>query len=128
MNFGVCNNGVDGIVAGVTAISTTPGSLCYEAKLPSGAVDSGRASLLVGRSILNDQSFFGQFIEVFTSDPTVDCGFAPHEPPPPVGPQTKDECKNGGFRAFPSFGFKNQGDCVAFVATRAKNEPGRNRP
>jgi len=85
-------------VAGVVAASVLPGSLCYEARLPDGGRDSGRASVLVGRSILNDGSLFGQ-IEVFTSDPTVDCGFAPEEPPPPppVGPLSKDDCKNGGF-------------------------------
>lgn len=36
-------------------------------------------------------------------------------------PQTKDECKNGGWRQFneppPGLGFKNQGQCVAFVET-----------
>jgi hypothetical protein len=28
-------------------------------------------------------------------------------------------CKNGGYRDFPQF--KNQGDCVSFVATGGKN-------
>ena len=32
---------------------------------------------------------------------------------------------NGGWQAF---GFKNQGDCVSFVATHGKNEPGKNNP
>jgi hypothetical protein len=36
-------------------------------------------------------------------------------------PATKEECKNGGWRSFP--GFKNQGDCVSFVATGGKNPP-----
>jgi hypothetical protein len=36
-------------------------------------------------------------------------------------PTTKEECKNGGWRNFP--GFKNQGDCVSFVATGGKNPP-----
>jgi hypothetical protein len=36
-------------------------------------------------------------------------------------PTSKDQCKNGGWRNFP--GFKNQGDCVSFVATKAKNQP-----
>jgi hypothetical protein len=34
---------------------------------------------------------------------------------------SKDQCKNGGWRDFP--GFKNQGDCVSFVATTGKNPP-----
>jgi hypothetical protein len=37
-------------------------------------------------------------------------------------PTTKDQCKNGGWRSYP--GFKNQGDCVSFVATGGKNPPG----
>jgi hypothetical protein len=36
-------------------------------------------------------------------------------------PATKDECKNGGWRNFPQF--KNQGDCVSFVATGGRNGP-----
>jgi hypothetical protein len=40
----------------------------------------------------------------------------------PPFPTSKDECKNGGWRNFP--GFKNQGDCVSFVATGGRNQPG----
>ena len=36
-------------------------------------------------------------------------------------PTSKDQCKNGGWRSYP--GFKNQGDCVSFVATGGKNPP-----
>jgi hypothetical protein len=42
-------------------------------------------------------------------------------------PTTKDECKNGGWETFTGFQgqtiFKNQGDCVSFVATGGKNQP-----
>jgi hypothetical protein len=37
----------------------------------------------------------------------------------------KDECKNGGWRNYGVF--KNQGDCVSFVAT-GRQEPASNRP
>jgi hypothetical protein len=37
------------------------------------------------------------------------------------GPTSKDECKHGGWRDFGVF--KNQGDCVSFVATKGKNPP-----
>jgi hypothetical protein len=37
-------------------------------------------------------------------------------------PTSKGQCKNGGWRTFGVF--KNQGDCVSFVATRGKNPPG----
>ncbi len=36
-------------------------------------------------------------------------------------PTTKDQCKNGGWRTYGIF--KNQGDCVSFVATKGKNPP-----
>ena len=42
--------------------------------------------------------------------------------PPPLSSLTsKNQCKNGGWRAFGVF--KNQGDCVSFVATGGKNLP-----
>jgi hypothetical protein len=37
-------------------------------------------------------------------------------------PISKDECKNGGWQSFGTF--RNQGDCVSFVATKGKNPPG----
>jgi hypothetical protein len=46
----------------------------------------------------------------------------------PVLPTSKEVCKNGGYMTFPALGFKNQGDCVSFVATGGKNEPGKNVP
>jgi hypothetical protein len=36
-------------------------------------------------------------------------------------PTSKEECKNGDWRTFGVF--KNQGDCVSFVATKGKNPP-----
>jgi hypothetical protein len=36
-------------------------------------------------------------------------------------PTTKDQCKNGGWKTYGVF--KNQGDCVSFVATKGKNQP-----
>jgi hypothetical protein len=42
--------------------------------------------------------------------------------PTPLLPTSKDQCKNGGWRSFGVF--KNQGDCVSFVATGGKNTPG----
>ena len=40
---------------------------------------------------------------------------------PPV-PTSTAQCKNGGWQSYGTF--KNQGDCVSFVATRGKNQPG----
>jgi hypothetical protein len=36
-------------------------------------------------------------------------------------PISKDQCKNGGWQTYGVF--KNQGDCVSFVATNGKNQP-----
>ena len=36
-------------------------------------------------------------------------------------PTSRDQCKNGGWRIFGVF--KNQGDCVSFVASKGKNPP-----
>jgi hypothetical protein len=36
-------------------------------------------------------------------------------------PTSKDQCRNGGWRTYAVF--KNQGDCVSFVATGGKNQP-----
>ena len=43
--------------------------------------------------------------------------------PAPSTPTTKDQCKNGGWKTFTNPAFKNQGDCVSFVATHSKNPP-----
>jgi hypothetical protein len=45
---------------------------------------------------------------------------------PSTLPATDADCKKGGWQAYGIFA--NQGDCVSFVATRGKNEPGKNQP
>ena len=44
-------------------------------------------------------------------------------PPPPTLPTTKEQCFNNGWQAFKVF--KNQGDCVSYVATKGKNAPAK---
>jgi hypothetical protein len=41
----------------------------------------------------------------------------------PSGPTSKAQCKNAGWKTFGVF--KNQGECVSFVATGGKNPPGK---
>jgi hypothetical protein len=43
--------------------------------------------------------------------------------PAAATPTSKDQCKNGGWQTFTNPSFKNQGDCVSFVATGGKNPP-----
>ena len=55
----------------------------------------------------------------------------PRRPPPAIRtlllprsstlPTSTDQCKNGGWKTFGVF--KNQGDCVSFVASKGKNPP-----
>lgn len=40
--------------------------------------------------------------------------------PPPM-PSSKDDCKKGGWEQYGVF--KNQGDCVSYVATDGRNAP-----
>lgn len=39
------------------------------------------------------------------------------DPPAPTGPTTKDDCKKGGWETYSDPSFRNQGDCVSFVAS-----------
>lgn len=53
----------------------------------------------------------------------------PPPPPPPPGsvlPTAKHQCFAGGWQDFKVF--KNQGDCVSFVATKGKNPPALTPP
>ena len=54
----------------------------------------------------------------FTSD------FVVTDAQPPL-PTSKDQCKKGGWQTYGIF--KNQGDCVSFVATGGKNPPARSK-
>ena len=96
-------------------------SMCYEARLPTGDTEHGVAQTFVATFNREGQQFTQEFAETFTSkavDParyTALCvGF----------PTSKDQCKNEGWRTFAPLGFKNEGDCVSYVATRGKNLPG----
>ena len=54
--------------------------------------------------------------------PLVACATLASPPIRPPLPTTTEECKNGGWKTFGT-AFKNQGDCVSFVATGGKNPP-----
>ena len=43
-------------------------------------------------------------------------------------PPSADQCKNGGWQNYEGLTFKNQGDCVSYVSTHGRNEPGQNLP
>lgn len=45
----------------------------------------------------------------------------PPPPPPPPLPTTRQDCMNGGWQQYGVF--RNQGDCVSYVATTGRNQP-----
>ncbi len=53
-------------------------------------------------------------------------GGPPPAPPPPTLPTATSQCFNGGWQIYAVF--KNQGDCVSFVATKGKNPPAKAPP
>lgn len=48
--------------------------------------------------------------------------------PCPAQPDSRDGCLKDVWQSYPALGFLNQGDCVAWIATKGKNEPGQNLP
>jgi len=73
-------------------------------------VDRGTATVEVVEAEPSDPlPGLSTFTEVFKSEPL---------------PTTREECQRGGFE---NFDFENQGDCVSFVVTGGKNEPGKNQ-
>ncbi len=48
-------------------------------------------------------------------------------PMPQTLPTSKDQCMNNGWKSFGTT-FKNQGDCVSFIATKGKNQPAGGLP
>ena len=76
------------------------------------------------------------FVVEFTAEPTSGSAATPNPPGADVPadsngqaqfcvvavPTDKDQCKQGGWQTFGIF--KNQGDCVSFVATGGKNPSG----
>jgi hypothetical protein len=44
----------------------------------------------------------------------------------PTAPDGRAACLDGGFESYPALGFLNPGDCIAWIATNGKNEPGQN--
>jgi hypothetical protein len=88
----------------------------YEARITTTAGtyrDEGATHVVVEHGYLNPPSpSFSIFNEDFTSSLTETV---------PALPATKDECKNGGWQTFGVF--KNQGECVSFVANGGKKPP-----
>ncbi len=65
----------------------------------------------------NSRLFFGSAQPITKYDDMV----VEFTPPAPTLPTTKADCKKGGWESYGVF--KNQGDCVSFIATKGKNPP-----
>lgn len=88
--------------------------LCYAARLPDGSIDHGTASVALVWVPFDVGSFRRSFVEAFLSDPSGGtCGLLP---------ETTADCKHDAWSGF--LFFKNQGDCVAWVATGGRNASG----
>ena len=91
----------------------------YEVTIDGSFADRGLTALRI-EAVEPSQSggdITGFFAEAFLSDLTQT---------EPIRPTTVEQCTKGGALTFGIF--KNQGDCVAFVQTQGKNEPGQNQP
>ena len=100
------------------------------------ALPDGRTCTATGRTTMtlgvNTPTIAQQYLGSFVNDlaaPSATCDEV--TPPPPSGPQSKDDCKDGGPKRY---GFRNQGECIAAVlhpetaATRARAAlPGERR-
>ena len=100
---------------------------------------------VTGNTAIVGVNFDGPSLDTYSAPQTIGTQVGPHDCTGPVSflsplpvivgdivihdarplPATKDQCKGNGWRTFGVF--KNQGDCVSFVATRGKN-PTANSP
>lgn len=103
---------------GSATVVTTPTQLTIE---PNNAGDIDNCTILVKEvlSATSSGTICQTLDSQFNAPPETVCDDIP------APPTTVEQCKKGGWQ---QYGFKNQGDCVAFVATNGKNEPGKNVP
>ena len=62
----------------------------------------------------------GKIVTAENTNLTGDASILLNTTPPVTTPTMKDQCKNGGWKTFTSPSFKNQGQCVASVASKKK--------
>jgi Beta-propeller repeat len=116
-----------GFDAFVTKLDATGSGLVYSTYL--GGIDTDRgldiAVDAAGSAYVTGQTHSGDFPTTAGAAQTTLAGFsdafvAKIEFAVPL-PTSTDQCRNGGWKTFGVF--KNQGDCVSFVASKGKNPP-----
>lgn len=83
-------------------------------------------ALNVGDTSTNDVGLEGYYDNVVTTVNGMSTTFDFEEF---ATPTDKNQCKKGGWKTFSNPTFKNQGDCVSYVASdgKSRNNPGRGR-
>jgi hypothetical protein len=111
--------------------TTHAAGFCVAGGVASATATAGASSIVV--AAFGGAPWTQISLDFIGTGPTTPIAFAGNEIQPCGGilidnvaveallPTTKDECKNGGWQSFGVF--KNQGDCVSFVATGGKNKP-----
>ena len=117
-----------GFVTAGFDVTDTPDSMDFRneactatiAELPEGAT-IWFFSLNLGDTSGNDAGIGAYFdnVVVATSAETTAYDFEPVV----TAPTSKDDCKKGGWQSFDDPAFRNQGECVSFVATNGGNPP-----
>lgn len=116
--YGYTGNVLDGLGIRCGSVEGTPtnGPLVWDGSGgPQGPYDCPAGYALTGLT--------GTYANYFGEDVVVSLTGVCTE----VVPGSKAECKDGGWMSFGSL-FKNQGDCVSFVATKGKNPPTGSMP
>ncbi len=96
------------------------GGTFYDTYANASALTAGKAVLRISLVVDSGWAFGDSEQTVLVDNATVNS--ESYDFTPLVGPPTnKDECKKGGWMTFNNPAFKNQGDCVSFVATGGRN-------
>jgi hypothetical protein len=101
---------VTGNVALLTVQSSTFGPVAV--RITDGGATGDTVEALPGAGCPTPLSFYSNFPLIGGDIVVVDA---------PALPTSKDQCKNGGWRTYGVF--KNQGNCVSYVATGGRNGP-----
>lgn len=113
-------------LTGGTCLASVPPSECSTTGAGSNGFAEGFDSVV--RQCSDGLDNDGDGKSDYPADPGCSSSTDDSESPDPTPPRptTEAQCKKDGWKIYGVF--KNQGDCVSYVATHGKNEPGQNQP